>query len=167
MNCPVCGKQMVEEDFGGARVDVCKNGCKGIWFDWGELSSLDEGNEGVGEALQEALRSPRVNDASRGQLGCPKCGMPMHSHRYSNAKEVSVDECYGCGGFFLDSGELRQMRDNYMSEKEQDAYVEKLLAEGGASGIKLLEETARLKVRTESVRRFGNLLRTRVFLPIP
>ena len=34
MNCPICKKEMVEEDFGGVVIDVCKNGCKGIWFDW-------------------------------------------------------------------------------------------------------------------------------------
>ena len=46
MNCPVCGKEMVSEDF-GVNVDVCENGCKGIWFDWGKLAKLDQKNEGV------------------------------------------------------------------------------------------------------------------------
>ena len=36
-----------EEDFGGVKVQVCRDGCKGIWFDWGELAKLDEKNEGV------------------------------------------------------------------------------------------------------------------------
>jgi hypothetical protein len=47
MNCPVCSKAMVEKDFGGVRVDVCQDGCKGIWFDWMELIKLDEQNEGL------------------------------------------------------------------------------------------------------------------------
>jgi len=120
---------MVEEDFGDVQVDVCKNGCKGIWFDWGELKRLDEKNEGLDRALDEALKSPRVNDEDRGSIKCPKCSIAMHAHKYSSAKEVNVDECYSCGGFFLDSGDLREIRDNYMSEEERDAYVQKLVNE--------------------------------------
>jgi Zn-finger nucleic acid-binding protein len=120
---------MVEEDLGGVLVDVCKNGCKGIWFDWGELKDLDENHEGVGRVLNEALKSPRQNNANRGPLNCPKCGIKMLEHKYKNAKEVSIDECYACGGFFLDSGELKQIRDNYMSEDERDVYVQRLIGE--------------------------------------
>jgi len=120
---------MVEEDFGGVLVDVCKNGCKGIWFDWRELKNLDENHEGVGQALEEALESPRLNNADRGPLNCPKCGLKMREHKYKNAKEVNVDECYACGGFFLDSGELKQMRDGYMSEDEREVYVQRLISE--------------------------------------
>ena len=129
MNCPACGMSMVEEDFGGVLVDVCKNGCKGIWFDWRELKNLDENHEGVGQALEEALESPRLNNADRGPLNCPKCGLKMREHKYKNAKEVNVDECYACGGFFLDSGELKQMRDGYMSEDEREVYVQRLISE--------------------------------------
>jgi len=129
MNCPVCEKPMVEEDFGGIQVDVCKDGCKGIWFDWLELVRLDENHEGLGVSLGEALKNPRVNDGDRGQINCPKCGMTMHTHKYKSAKEVNVDECYGCGGFFLDSGELQEVRDSYMTEEQEDAYVQKLLEE--------------------------------------
>jgi len=164
MNCPACGALMVEEDFGGVRVDVCKNGCKGIWFDWQELRRLNEEHEGAGNALEEALKSPRVNDAGREPLNCPKCGMAMRAHKYSSAKEVSVDECYGCGGFFLDSGELREIRDNYMSEEERDAYVQKLLDE--TPEYKQMEEETR-QLRAKAGRKFGKVLRRTIFLPIP
>jgi len=156
MDCPVCGKLMVEEDFGDVNVDVCKNGCKGIWFDWGELEQLDENHEGVGRALEEALKSPRVNDADRGPINCPKCGIAMHTHKYGRAKEVNVDECYACGGFFLDSGELRQIRDSYMSNQERDAYVKKLIDE------KLLnEDVERAKIRASACQTLGSLLSRR------
>ncbi len=153
MECPVCGKSMVEESFGNFRVDVCKNGCKGIWFDWGELQGLDESNEGTGEALEEALKSPRVNDADREPLKCPKCGIAMHAHKYRNAKEVNVDECYGCGGFFLDSGELREIRENYMSSEERDAYIQKLVDD-----TPMAIETQKAGLRAEACRIFGGLL---------
>ena len=126
MKCPVCGKEMVTENF-GVNVDVCENGCKGIWFDQGELMMLDEKNEGLGAALEAALRYPRNNDGQRGPIKCPKCGIPMHTHTYERDKEVNVDECYNCGGFFLDSGELTDIRNNYMSDAEVQAYADKII----------------------------------------
>lgn len=166
MNCPVCGKLLVEQDFGDVRVDVCKNGCKGIWFDWQELRRLDENHEGVGKALEEALDSSRVNDADREPLTCPKCGIAMHAHKYSNAKEVNVDECYACGGFFLDSGELCVIRDSYMSEQEREVYLRKLV--GGAP---VVGDSAKAKLRRNACYRFTNILNTRLLwfpmAPIP
>ena len=129
MYCPVCSKQMVGENFGGVKVDVCKNGCKGIWFDWFELSKLDESNEGLGAALDEALDQPRAGDEGRGKTDCPKCGMKMQIHKYKKANQVTVDECYSCSGIFLDAGELGAIRDAYMSEEDERAHLDQLLAD--------------------------------------
>jgi Zn-finger nucleic acid-binding protein len=52
----------------------------------------------------------------------------MHTHKYKRDKEVNVDECYNCGGFFLDSGELTDIRNNYMSDAEVSAYVDKMIS---------------------------------------
>ena len=125
MKCPVCNQEMVTENF-GVVVDVCENGCKGIWFDHGNLEKIDQKNEGFGDALEAALRSPRHNDPNRGPIKCPKCSIPMHAHKFKRDQEVNVDECYQCGGFFLDSGELNEIRNNYMSDAEVKAYTDKL-----------------------------------------
>ncbi len=167
MDCPVCGKSMVEEDFGGVQVDVCSKGCKGIWFDWQELIRLNEDHEGAGGAIEEALKSPRVNEGDREKLFCPKCGMAMHAHKYTSAKEVSVDECYGCGGFFLDSGELTDIRDQYMSEEERDAYVDKLLAD--IPEFKEMEEETKkekARLRASAGTKFGRIMRGNIFPPV-
>ncbi|MBC8469109.1 MAG: zf-TFIIB domain-containing protein [Planctomycetes bacterium] len=153
MDCPACGKKMEAESFGNVLVDVCKSGCKGIWFDWGELKELDTSHKGAGKALDEALKSPRVNDAGHGPLKCPKCGIVMHAHKYRSAKEVNVDECYGCGGFFLDSGELREIREHHMSGEERDAYIQKLVADTPMAG-----ESEKAGLRAEACRMFGGLL---------
>ena len=129
MNCPVCNGVMAEKDFGSVTVDVCEDGCKCVWFDWMELSKLDEENEGCGQALTEAINHPRSNDEDRGQLKCPKCGIAMRPHKYKSSKQVNVDECYQCGGFFLDSGELNVIKDTFMSEQERDQYIQKMLSE--------------------------------------
>ncbi len=158
MICPVCSTEMVEEDFGGMNVDVCKNGCKGVWFDWFELSKLDEKNEGLGNALQEALGYERSNDQDRGQINCPKCKLSMHIHVYESAKDINVDECYQCGGFFLDSGELKAIRESFMTEAEREAYAAKLLAD--IPGLEAAEENLeKEKARTKAIRNLTKFIR--------
>lgn len=36
-------------------------------------------------------------------MKCPKCGMDLEEMTYSG---VVIDKCFGCGGFWLDEGEL-------------------------------------------------------------
>jgi len=149
---------MEEQDFGGVVVDLCECGCKGIWFDWFELTKLDEKNEGVGEVLKRALNFSRVNDDNRAQINCPKCGLPMHVHKYQSSKEVNVDECYACGGFFLDSGELRLIRENFMSEEERETYASKLVEEMPEHD-KAVEDLEKQKARNAAIDKFTRYLR--------
>jgi len=149
---------MTEKDFGAARIDVCAGGCGSMWFDWGELARLDESHEGAGEALRAALANPRDNPPNRGALLCPKCGNRMFEHLYKYAKEVNVDECYQCGGFFLDSGELHQIRDTYMSETEREAYQQKLLSEVPEYGLARSDLDAE-KTRTAAILKLTKYLR--------
>lgn len=163
MDCPVCKKGMTQEDFGGVEVHVCASGCKGIWFDCHELAKLDANNEGVGQALNDALAAPRSNDAQRADLVCPKCNVPMHYHQYAGEKEVNIDECYDCGGIFLDSGELKPIRDNHMSEQEESAYTQKLLDnmpayQQGENDLKKQE------VRNEALRHYTRFLRLSYYM---
>lgn len=158
MNCPACGSSMVERDLGAAHVDVCAAGCRSLWFDVAELARLDERHEGAGRALRDALDSPRSNPPERARLECPRCGTPMVAHLYQRSKEVNVDECYNCGGFFLDSGELRQIRDTYMSDADVEAYKEKLLTESARFTDARAALDAR-KQRAEAVLRWTRWLR--------
>lgn len=156
MNCPVCGKPMVEEDFGGVMIDYCKNGCHSMWFDWMEIVRLDETDEGFGNALKEAISDPRSNDEDRDPINCPKCGVPMHVHRYKAAREVNVDECYVCGGFFLDSGELRDIREQHITEADEKAYVDSLLQNMPAyrEGLEDLEKDRQRAAAVKKMTRF-------------
>ncbi len=156
MKCPACGQEMVRENF-GVNVDVCKDGCKGLWFDRGELCMLDEHDEGLGAALEAALRFPRRNDGSRGPLTCPTCAIPMHTHAYKRDQAVNVDECYKCGGLFLDSGELKEIRDNYMADADVKAYADQIIGSVPeyAQAMKGLDAERK---RQESVQKFTKFL---------
>ncbi|MFT7538424.1 MAG: Zn-finger nucleic acid-binding protein [Lysobacterales bacterium] len=134
MNCPACSNSMNEKEFGGVKIDVCTL-CKGLWFDVHEIKQLDEKHEGFGGALKEALESDHHKVSERGQIKCAKCQTPMISHNYQSQKMVTVDECYGCGSFFLDSGELELIRVNFLSESDRDEQI-KSIFEGSSSSEK-------------------------------
>ena len=51
MECPACHRVLRSRRIGEIVVDVCHDGCGGIWFDQGELSKFDEPSEFQGEAL--------------------------------------------------------------------------------------------------------------------
>lgn len=153
MNCPVCSQLMVEKDF-DFNVHICESGCKGIWFDHGELQKFDKKNVRLGDALQAALNYPRTNDKKRAPLKCPKCNMVMHTHKYSSAQEVNVDECYGCGGFFLDSGELAAIRERSMDDEQIESYVDQIIED-----IPAYRKERVMEDRIKSSQNLGQLLK--------
>ena len=134
MKCPACGNQLKLIIVGGLSVDVCKNGCGGIWFDNFELKQVDEKHESAGERLLQIERNPdTVVDRNQLRL-CPKCeNQKMMKHFMSVKKEVEVDECPACGGFWLDTGELGQIRSQFENEADRqraaDEYFEEVFGD--------------------------------------
>lgn len=56
-------------------------------------------------------------DATRAPLVCPKCGADMRTFERSG---MTIDQCTGCRGVFLDRGELERLVDaegNYYAER--------------------------------------------------
>jgi uncharacterized protein len=94
----------------GVAVDVCENGCRGIWFDAEELSLVSQADESASRELVELQSAPPTRFPQRGALVCPRCGMPMRIRLHDQGcSRVYVDECTACGGIFVDAGELAQM----------------------------------------------------------
>jgi Zn-finger nucleic acid-binding protein len=118
MQCPACFNQLSAMQVGNVTVDVCQGGCGGIWFDAFELQRVDDQEEAAGEAMLHIRKDPKVQvDPSR-KRSCPKCeGIKLKKHFFSAKRRIEVDECPNCGGYWLDAGELAQIR----QEKEQTA----------------------------------------------
>ena len=112
MKCPACFNTLSSVTIGKLTVDACRSGCGGIWFDAFELQQVDEPHESTGEWLVQIERDPRVRvDLSR-KRACPKCdGVKLMRRHFSAKRRVEVDECPGCGGYWLDAGELEKIRD--------------------------------------------------------
>src|SRR5579862_9052815 len=123
MKCQACFNELSQTQVGSVVVDVCKGGCGGIWFDAFELQRVDEEDELAGEPLLHIKRDEGiVVDTSRTRE-CPRCPqIRLHRHFFSAKRRVEVDQCPNCGGYWLDAGELSQIR----AEKAAAARVEEL-----------------------------------------
>ncbi|MBN1590444.1 MAG: zf-TFIIB domain-containing protein [Pirellulales bacterium] len=120
MKCPACAHELRPMEAGSVVVDVCEGGCGGIWFDHFELRKFDEPHEAEGEALLDVARDPSVFVDYSVRRTCPVCdGVVMMRHPFSPQDNVIVDECPGCGGIWLDAGELAAIRTNFSSDEQR------------------------------------------------
>jgi Zn-finger nucleic acid-binding protein len=110
MKCPACFNELSSLQVGKLTVDVCHGGCGGIWFDAFELQQVDEPTQEAGERLLEIRRDPRIQVDSSRKRDCPRDGNKLRRHFFSAKRRVEVDECPNCGGYWLDAGELAQIR---------------------------------------------------------
>lgn len=112
---------MSQMQVGNITLDVCHGGCGGIWFDAFELQHVDEQEEAAGEHLLKIDRDETiVVDQSR-KRECPRCpGIKLKRHFFSAKRNIEVDQCPNCNGYWLDAGELAKIR----AEKAETAAEE-------------------------------------------
>lgn len=122
MKCPACFNELTPLRAGHVTVDACHGGCGGIWFDAFELQRVSVQPETANTILLSIQRDPSIQlDASR-KRPCPRCsGVKLKRRQFSPRCRVEVDECPGCAGFWLDAGELDQIRDG---KRVQEAEAE-------------------------------------------
>jgi len=112
MNCPVCFNPLSSTTIGKLTVDVCRGGCGGIWFDAFELQQVDEPQESTGAWLVDIERDPQIHVDTIRKRACPRCqGVKLKRRYFSPKRQFEIDECPGCGGYWLDAGELEKIRD--------------------------------------------------------
>ena len=118
MKCPACDLDLTEMEVGGVKVDACHGGCGGIWFDAFELQRVDEQKEVPTEHLLRIQSNPQIRvDASR-KRACPRCDdVKLKRHFFSARRQVEVDHCPNCAGYWLDAGELEEIRAEKANEK--------------------------------------------------
>ena len=129
MDCPACQSKLNEVDVCGLRVDLCQNGCGGIWFDRFELNQTNTIHAHTIQNLFKASRAQYDQKIMTSQRRCPRDSTIMQQHYYSIKKEVEVDTCPCCAGIWLDRHELDNIQQQYESarEKEEEAnlFIEK------------------------------------------
>jgi len=167
VNCPACKHEMTAVKNHDIVVDVCESGCGGIWFDWFELKKVDEPHEALGENLMHVRRNEALNVDLECKRDCPQCdGVTMLRHFASVKREVQVDECPSCAGFFLDYGELHQIREQYETAEERSRAAESLFTElfDGSLDEKRSESEDRLG-RAKALARMFRFLLPSYYIP--
>ena len=121
ITCPACGKEMhkVYMQESGTSLDICLDGCGGIFFDGQELKHFDEQSENIDE-LKQVLEGKTFEKTDETVTRtCPVCGNKMVKNHVSVKHEITIDECYNCGAKFFDHGELTKMREQYATEEDR------------------------------------------------
>lgn len=109
MICPACKGDMIVVEYHNIELDYC-TGCKGVWFDAGELELLLD-SPGLEEAklfLDNILNSPGAI-ASEKKRRCPICGNKMNKTTIAQQPKILIDMCRGEHGLWFDGGELTQV----------------------------------------------------------
>jgi Zn-finger nucleic acid-binding protein len=148
-------EEVVVEDIA---VDVCKQGCGGLWFDKFELQKVDEPHESAGESLLQIIVEKYVATDHSQRRKCPKCeGIAMMRHFFSVKKEVEVDEYPNCGGFWLDYGELGRIRSQYASEEERKEAAKDYFENIFGDELKRMQEESQEKL--EKAKKIAKMFR--------
>ncbi|MCM1339645.1 MAG: zf-TFIIB domain-containing protein [Muribaculaceae bacterium] len=127
LKCPACGKEM-EKVFiqsVGINLDICTQGCGGIYFDNREFKHFDEKNDDISAIIEKLKNKTFEKVNSNADRFCPNCSSKMVKNHSSIKQNIEIDECYNCGGKFLDNDELIKIREEYDTEEErsEDAFV--------------------------------------------
>lgn len=158
MRCPACGNVMEEMAVADIKVDVCRRGCGGVWFDRFEIQKVDEVHESAGEMLIDIERDESVEVDQSKRRKCPKCkNVVMMRHFFTVKREIEVDECPGCAGMWIDHGELEKMRDQFADEEARDEAAEKRFSE--MFDEELMKMRAKSQEQLERSRKVARLFR--------
>lgn len=89
------------------------------------------------------MRNKNVTDTKE-EIYCPACNKKMVKHKASPNCSVEIDDCYSCGGKFLDYQELDKIRAAKPTTEEQiDSIVEALYLKNGYTSYNAKESSVR------------------------
>jgi Zn-finger nucleic acid-binding protein len=120
MKCPRCKSALENIDLGeyggeyaAVVIDSCPE-CGGVWYDKGELDARDESVWTDVEAFDFETRLSGGRHAL-----CPRCEVSLIPVSPRNARDIVVDRCPDCFGFWLDAGELESIQ-NLASQRDSE-----------------------------------------------
>lgn len=131
VRCPACGEEMAKIFLPelSMYVDVCTDGCGGIFFDNRELKILNNNADQI-DVIMDSIDGKNFKkvDETLDRV-CPSCGAKMVKNKVNNdevhnGEFVVIDECYQCGSKFLDFGELGKFKHTQVAKPEEKRSVD-------------------------------------------
>src|SRR3989442_11934022 len=84
---------MTEAAVSDVKIQACKGGCGGLWFDEWTLRKVDQPDQSAGEALLHIEQNAAVKLDPEKRRNCPRdAGIVMMRHFWSVKRDVVVDE---------------------------------------------------------------------------
>lgn len=121
MQCPVCANSLSRFEAGTFAVDICTDGCSGIWFDAGELSKCDGSDEPFPEELLRVRKNAAVVIDRNKSRSCPVCpDVKLQRVPVMPDRNFEIDACPVCHGNWLDIGELSVIRSESAEERARE-----------------------------------------------
>lgn len=119
MICPVCKSEMIVVEYNKIELDYC-TGCKGAWFDSGELELLlgSMGLEGSHLFLDNIIGSTEAGSSEK-KRKCPICHKDMKKITIGRQPEILIDVCQREDGLWFDSDEVAHLV-RQLAEKQLD-----------------------------------------------
>lgn len=120
MDCPRTKTPLKKVNVGSVPVFISE-ACGGVFLETQSLKNFECAQGKRGKVLVEHLaqfHTELKNEAER--VKCPSCDdVVMLRRYYSPLHVVEIDECPGCGGIWLDTGELVKLQSLMLNEKER------------------------------------------------
>lgn len=111
MKCPACTSTLSEFQAVNFKVDICKDGCSGIWFDAKEFEKCDEHSERFPQELLRVKKNASTVIDRNKQRPCPCCpSTTLTRVVLDKERGFEIDQCPKCSGHWLDIGELEKIR---------------------------------------------------------
>ena len=112
IKCPACARDLSEKQIGSLTLLMCRDGCGGIWFDTLEMEEMDRESEAFSEILFQARPDSGVAVDPMAPRACPRCKeIQLKRVLLNPGSQVSIHECPGCDGCWLDERELAKLHD--------------------------------------------------------
>jgi ribosomal protein L37AE/L43A len=73
--------------------------------------------------LKQKVETEKAEVKKDAYMRCPKCGEPLKERSF---QKITIDQCTGCQGIWLDAGELE-----HVAEKESSGWLEKFWRKNG------------------------------------
>ena len=153
MTCPACNNNLTKVTVNKVELDVCKDGCAGVWFDNYEFEKFDEESEFASSDILDVEKNESSNVDFLEKRPCPKCDdITMMRHFFSVKHEVEMDECGFCGGIWLDDNELSRIRAMYPDEATKRVAFDVAFDDAFGSHFEALEEEAKEREKARAKR---------------